>query len=93
MRGRIEHSGSVRFDAENGCIALGVLKVQVRGDTWNGLVNVTNCQVAELNGRYEISLSGGRPRLTLRFNASRSASAGVVATYEVAGTFQRYRPV
>ncbi len=93
MWGRIDATGKVRFDADNGCIALGLLEPYIGNTTWQGTVQITNCQVGDMNGRYSVSVSSARQQLSLRFSAMRSATAGALDNYEVNGTFSRYNPL
>lgn len=93
MWGRIDATGKMRFDADNGCTASGLLQPFMTG-SWQGSVSITNCQVSDMNGRYSVSVGGGKPHLTLRFSDNRLA-AGHAAydVYEVVGTFARYDPL
>jgi TonB family protein len=91
MWGRIDATGKMRFDADNGCVALGLLQPFVGG--WTGSASITNCQVADMNGRWSVSMGGGKPHLSLRFSANRSVTAGALDSYEVGGTFARYDPL
>lgn len=93
MWGRIDATGKVRFDADNGCIALGLLAPSVANYSWSGTVNVSNCQVNDMDGRYDVSVSGGKPHLSLRFHSMRMMPGLKQDVYEVNGTFSRYNPL
>jgi TonB family protein len=92
MWGRIDETGRFRFDADNGCVALGVLAQASPNYSWSGSVNVTNCQMSDMDGRYAVVVSGGRPQLSLRFSSTRLIQGATQDTYEVAGTFGKYDP-
>lgn len=93
MWGRIDATGKVRFDADNGCVALGLLEPLFGNTSWQGVVKITNCQVSDMDGRYSVSVSSSRQQLSLRFSSMRSSTAGVLDNYEVNGTFSRYNPL
>lgn len=96
MWGRIDATGKLRFDADNGCVATGLLAPIVPGGSnWSGTANIAGCAVPGLNGRYSINAGGGSPHLSLRFYASNLVTVNsrfLTDTVEVAGTFARYRP-
>lgn len=93
MWGRIDATGKMRFDADNGCTSSGLLQPFMTG-SWQGSVSITNCQVSDLNGRYSVSVGGGKPHLRLRFSDNRLASGyPAYDVYEVVGTFARYDPL
>jgi len=93
MWGRIDSTGKIRFDADNGCVAVGLLAPTL--SYWTGAANVTGCREGELNGRFELTVTGGKPHLSLKLSSMRyTAGLGSpIDTYEATGTFTRYNPL
>ncbi|MBK6616235.1 hypothetical protein [Ottowia sp.] len=93
MWGRIDATGKLRFDADNGCVATGLLAPSYGVNSWSGLANVVECKNAGLNGRYTMTVSGGQPHLTVGLSSSRPMPGNIYPdVFEATGTFARYRP-
>ncbi len=93
MWGRIDSTGKTRFDADNGCIAIGLVTPKVANYSWSGTVSVSNCQASDMDGRYEAEVSGGKPHLSLRFQSQRVMPQGKLDVYEANGAFAKYNPL
>jgi hypothetical protein len=91
MWGRVDATGKMQFQADNGCVSTGLLEPGM-GLTWSGRVNIEGCKESDMNGRYTAYVRGGEGQqaLSMKFSTSRQ-SGGKTDGYEVSGTFTRYR--
>lgn len=93
MWGRFDATGKLQFQADNGCVATGLMTPYGGGTIWSGAANIKECKTSNLNGRYSVSVSGGQGTapLSLRLNAHRHNTGGI-DSYVAWGAFARYRP-
>jgi len=92
--GRVDATGRVQFQADNGCVSTGLLSPIFPEVSWSGTLNIEGCKQSDMNGRYSATVQGGKASqpMSLQLRSTRFHQGGKTDTYEVKGTFTRYRP-